>query len=143
MSLTLNQIDRAILDLYHRKVRFTHRDLRAQLGLPTGGPETKRLANRMYQLHRRMKVLKTDGISKRNMAYTVAEGKLRGLEERFGGTMLGASSSAPNDSPIRKLARLAELNELKTTVLEMAARLERVEKLVAEVHAGLFAGGSE
>jgi hypothetical protein len=137
MAIDMRAIDRAILDLHHRKGRFTGAELREQLGVAPEGPDAKNIANRVHRLYKRLGILRTDGIGKRNMEYSIKDGKLKAFEARLGGTAPAAPAGA-EEAPIRKLARLADLDELRGTVMTMARQLERVEKLVGELHSGLF-----
>lgn len=135
MPVSVADVDRAIARRIEQSGRFTVVQLREDLGLGPDSPEAKNLSNRIHRLYKKMNVLKNDGINERNMTYVFANDKQAG---RFKRGLTGASQPATSEPPIKRLARLAELDGIKGTILQMANKIDRIERLVGELHAGLF-----
>jgi hypothetical protein len=133
MHVDMKAVDRAIIDLNSRNGRFTMARLREHMGVGPHDTDAKHIANRVHRLYKRLGILKTDGIGKRNMEYSIRDAKLKAFEARLVGSLPG-----PDEAPIKKLARLADLEELRSTVMTMAKRVERMEKMLDELHTGLF-----
>lgn len=136
MSLSVVDVDRAIASRFERSGRFTIAELRGDLNLGPASPEAKNLSNRIHRLFKKMGVLRNDGINERNMAYVfVNDKKFAAFKRGFAGAPQTNTTTEP---PIRKLARLAEFDDVKATILEMAGKIDRMDRLVRELHAGLF-----
>jgi hypothetical protein len=137
-----HEIDRAILDLYRGRGAFTMADLREALKVPAESPEAKRIANRVYRLEKSIGVLRTEGNYKRNRLYMLNKTKEAWFARRLDSIQPTASNvrlqAVPEGAPIRRLAGLAGLDDLKSTVKDLAAKVIRIETMVTELHAALF-----
>jgi hypothetical protein len=141
MSLNVAAADRAIAERVERHGRFTIAELRADLNLGPDSPEAKNLSNRVHRLYKKMGVLKNDGINERNMAYVfVNDKKFAAFKRGFGAAQMAPAvpQATTGEPPIKKLARLAEFDDVRTTIAEMAEKVDRIDRLVRELHAGLF-----
>jgi len=146
------EIDRAVLELAQGRGGFRLTDLREQLKVPSVGPQAKQLANRLYALAKKHGILRTEGKFKRNRLYLLNKGKdTEAFERRVNSSLRSAPNGRlhqiPEGAPIKRLARLAELDDLAATLRDLAVKVTRIDTRVAELHAGLFGeptrGGGE
>lgn len=139
---SVSEIDHAILALHRGPGAFTQARLRDQLRVSPLSLDAKRIANRLQML-KKTGVLRTEGEYKRNRVYIMAKGREAAFARRVQSTPSVASNGRPRALPNpplipRALARLAEFDDLKPSLQDLTAKVNRIEVMVTELHAGLF-----
>jgi hypothetical protein len=139
------QIDQAIVDLHEGPGVFSLMRLREHMkvGDNPRSPEAKQISNRLHTL---MKdgILRTEGTYKRNRHYRLVRNQEKAFLSRVRASVSlrvvpnGRPRGLAGAAPIKGLARLAELDGLRSSLQDLTAKITRIETMVADLHAGLF-----
>jgi hypothetical protein len=134
----LAEIDQAILELQRGPGAFTQAKLRDQLKVQPGGPEAKNIANRLHMLLTQG-VLKTEGEYKRNRMYFLVKSKAEAFARRVKSNQPVVSNgrvrTVSDAAAIKRSTRLAELDDLKPSLQNLTAKIDRIENMVTKLHA--------